>query len=176
LLLRYGLVFIPIEAMHGAGVIQLIAPARDGTGVDAFGIWLREAGAMAAHPALLMGRDTEHEGIIRHVPTDDGTGTNEGVATDGGTTDDGGVGTNGGTAFEKGLLVFFAAIELAAGVDDIGEDAGGTEEAIILDDDAGVDGDIVLNFDVIADEDTRGNDDILTEVAVFPNYRAGHDV
>ena len=108
---------------------------------------------MAAHPSMLTSGHTEHEGIVGDIPAYHSAGTDEGVATDRPTADDCGIGTDGGTAPDERALVQRMAVDLGAGVDDIGEDTGRTQEDIILDDDTGVDGNVVLYLDVAANDD-----------------------
>lgn len=73
-------------------------------------------------------------------------------------------------------MIFVSTVNLTAGIDDIGEDTGGTQETIVLNDHTGVDGDIVLDLDIIAEDHAGGDNHILAKVAVLTDLSAGHDV
>lgn len=157
-------------------ILHLVLPAGLRAMENCILIRSGQAETMATHPTLLPSWNTHHERIIRHIAVDDSSGSDEGIAPNGDATDNGGIGANGGTPFNQSFLIFVTTVNLTAGIDDIGEDAGGTQETVVFDDDAGVDGDIVLDLDVVTEDDTRGDDHILAEAAVFANLCAGHDV
>ena len=65
---------------------------------------------------------------------------------------------------------------MAARIDDVGEDTGGSEEDVVLANDPGVKGDIVLHFHVVAQHHLGRDNNVLTNVTVFTDYRTGHDM
>ena len=135
-----------------------------------------EADAEFGDPADLNGRVSNYQRVGVDRFGDDCAGTDEGKFADVVATDDGGIGTDGGPAFHGSFGIFASTVYRTAGVDDIGEDAGGAEEDIVLAGDAGIDGDVVLHFHVVAEYDLGGDDDVLSEVTVFADDCAGHDV
>ena len=120
-----------------------------------------------ADPAKLTGRDTYHEGIVLNILGDDGTGTDEGGTAYGVTTDDCAVGTEGSAFLDERLGIDAVNREMGTGCRDIGKDAGGTAENIVLNLYAFIDGYIVLDTNTIADADIVADVDILTQRAVL---------
>jgi hypothetical protein len=59
---------------------------------------------------------------------------------------------HGRAAADQRFLVKCVPVYLRARVRDVGQYAGGAQEHIVLDDRASVDGDVVLNFDVVSDD------------------------
>jgi hypothetical protein len=64
----------------------------------------------------------------------------------------------------------------ASRIDDIGEYHGWSKKDIILTYHTGVNGYIVLHFNIIPQDHTGGNNHILSQVAVFPNTASCHDM
>ena len=135
-----------------------------------------ESDAEFRDPADLDGGVSNNQGVGFDGFGDDCAGANEGEFADVVATDDGGIGADGGPAFHGSFGIIASSVDRTAWVDDIGEDAGGTEEDIVLAGDAGINGDVVLHFHVVAEDDLGGDDDILSEVTVFADDGAGHDV
>ena len=69
-----------------------------------------------------------------------------------------------------------AAHNLGTGIDHIGEDARRAAEDIILQLDAGVERDVVLDLDVVADHNVAGHEHVLPERAVRANRGMRHHV
>ena len=65
-----------------------------------------------------------YQGVVGDVFGYYSASTNQGVAAYGVTADDGGVGTDCGSFFYQGSFILGFAFNEAAGVDDVGEDAG----------------------------------------------------
>ncbi len=135
-----------------------------------------QAFSMAADPADLAGRvaDDEREGF--DVFGDDSTGADKRVFAKFDAADDSGVGADGGSFFDEGLLVFAAADDGAAGIDDIGEDHAGAQENVLFADDARVYADIILDLDVASQDNSRADDDILANVARGAERGPFHDM
>jgi len=89
--------------------------------------------------------------------------------------DNGSIGANGRALFDQGIEIELRAAlgVFAAGVHDIGKDHGGTAEDIVLQGDAFIHRDIVLDLDEVADGDIVGHVDILAQRAVFTDDRVG---
>lgn len=127
-------------------------------------------------PALQAGGVAVDQGIVRYIAADDGPGAYKCVAADGNPADDGGIGTDGGAFFDPGRFELFFALDEGAGVYHVGEDHGGSQKHFIFTGYAGVNGDVVLDFDSVAQNHTGGNDYILADVAAFPDFTAAHNV
>ena len=123
--------------------------------------------ATFADPAELTGRNSYHKGVVLDILGNDGARTDEGRAAYGVTTDNGTVGTEGGTFLDECLGIDAVNREMGTGCRDIGENAGGAAEHIVLNLHTFIDGNIVLNTDAIADADIVANVDILTQGAVL---------
>jgi hypothetical protein len=135
-----------------------------------------EAESGFGDPAYLDGRVADHQGIGFDGFGYHGAGAHKGKFADVVAADDGGVGADGSPAFHGSSGVFLLPVDVAAGVDDIGKDAGGSEEDIVFASDPGVDGDVVLNLYVVAQYHFGRDDHILADVTVLPDHCARHDV
>jgi len=135
-----------------------------------------EADAEFGDPADLDGGVSHYQGVGVDGFGDYRTGTDEGKFADVVAAYDGGIGADGGPAFHGSFGIFAPTVDCTAWVDDIGEDAGGAEEDIVLAGNASINGDVVLHFHVVAEYYLGGDDDVLSEVAVFANDGAVHDV
>lgn len=123
--------------------------------------------ATFADPAKLTGRDSNHEGVILDILSDDRTAADKGRAANGVTADDGAVGTERGTFLDECLGIDAVNREVGTGCRDIGEDAGGAAENIILYLYTFINGYVVLDADAIADTDIVTDVHILAQRAVF---------
>src|SRR5260370_28306286 len=65
---------------------------------------------------------------------------------------------------------------MAAWIDHIREDHGRPEEDIVLKLHPSIHGDIILNLYPVTNPDTRADNDVLTEITVASDPRAGHDM
>src|SRR5262249_32857190 len=116
-----------IQATEDARGFLPVTQASLGAGQDALGIRQTEPKTVPAHPPDLACRDAHHQGIRGHITGHDGAGSNEGIRPDRRATDDGRVGADGGPPADTGLLIEVPADDLAAWIDDVGEDAGRSE-------------------------------------------------
>ncbi len=114
-----------------------------------------------AHPTFYPGGVAVYQSVVRDIPGDDSARANKAVPAQSDTADDGGVGANGSALANPSLAIFILAGDMAARVDHVGENAGGTQEAVVLNDHSGIDGDIVLDLDVVAEDHAGGDDHIL---------------
>ena len=87
-------------------------------------------------------------------------------------TDDRGIGPGAGAASEQRLLSQALPYDLRSRIRDVGQDAGGDEEDVVLDLRASVDRNIVLHLDVRPQPGTDGQEVILTQVASRPDCPA----
>ena len=69
-----------------------------------------------------------------------------------------------------------STVNLAAGIDHVGEDHGWTEEDVIFQVHAAVDRDIVLDLDLVSNLGIRSDEHILTDIAVLADASARHNV
>lgn len=135
-----------------------------------------ESDAELGDPADLDSGISNHQRVGFNRFGDDCAGADEGKFSDVVAADDGSIGADGGPAFHGSFGIFASSDDSASWVDDIGEDAGGAEEDIVLAGNAGINGDVILHFHVVAEHDLGGDDDVLSEVTVFANDGTGHDV
>jgi hypothetical protein len=93
--------------------------------------------------------DAGDDGVGGDVFGDDGAGGDERALVQRDAADDGGVGADAGAALDVGGGVVGAGVAgvLAAGGLDVGEDHAGAAEDVVLEDDAFVDADVVLDLD-----------------------------
>ena len=74
---------------------------------------LRENRAARTYPAFLPSRHPDDQGIVGHVVGYHRTRAHEGVFSNGGSTDDGRIGAERRSAFDQGLLIFAAPVDVA---------------------------------------------------------------
>ena len=135
-----------------------------------------EADAEFGDPADLDGGIANNQRVGVDRFGDHCAGADEGKFANVVSADDGGIGADGGPAFHGSFGIFASSDDCTSWVDDIGEDAGRAEEDIVLAGDAGINGDVVLHFHIVAEHYLGRDDDVLSEVAVFADHGAGHDV
>src|ERR1017187_5288155 len=131
---------------------------------------------MPAHPGGAASGDTHHQGVFRHILGHDGAGGNKRISANGRAAHDGRVGADRGAFADDRLLVHVPAHDFAARIDDVGQNAGRPEEDVVLDDGAGVEGNVVLDLDVVADLDMARHQDVLPKVAAGADFGVRHDV
>ena len=90
--------------------------------------------------------------------------------------DDGGVGPDGSPAPDERLPILVFAGDGTPGIQNIRKDTARAEENIVFADDAGIDGDIILNLYIISQHDTRRDNHILSDIASLANHAVRHDV
>ena len=104
------------------------------------------------------------------------TGADKGELTDLVAADDRGIRADGRPFADKGRPELVFSGDGAAGVDDIGEYGGRTEENFVLADQPGVKTDIVLHFHSPAQDHSVANHDVLPDGAIRADHRTGHDM
>jgi hypothetical protein len=129
-----------------------------------------------ADPTLEAGGVAVDQGIIGYIFAYYGSGTDHGVLADGVPADDGGIGTNGGSFFYECRLELIFAFYKGPGVDDVGKYHGWPQEYVIFANYSTVDGHVILDFDVIAQNYPGCYDHILTNVAVGTQLTAVHQM
>ena len=154
---------------------EAVAAAAFGTGGEAFCVEVQRV-AVFAHPAGLPRRIAHHERIVGNVVRNNGPRANHGVFSDNVSADNGGVGAYGGTLFNAGGLVLVFADYGAAGVDNVGEDAGGAEKYIVLANNARINRYIVLHLDIIAQHHAGAHHHVLPDIAVAADAAPAHKV
>ena len=133
--------------------------------------------AAGADPSGLSGRYADHERVVGHVGRDHRARADEGAAANRVAADDGGVGSDACAGPDARRHIVRRPLGIPCPWRQIiGKHAGGSQKYIILDLYALVHGNIVLNFDAIADDDPVGNVHILPQGAVLTDDRAGLDV
>lgn len=135
-----------------------------------------ESNTALTNPTLKAGWIAVHQGMIRDITSDHCPGANEGILTDSVTTDNGSVGANAGPFPDQGLFEFILSRDMAAGVDDIGEDARGAAEDTVFEGHPLKHRDIVLDLDIVAYLDTPADEDILADNTVPADGDIWHDM
>ena len=107
------------------------------------------------HPAHLPGRIANDQGVVGDLFGDHRTCANECKLTDIMPAHNGGIGSNAGAPADPGLGVLPTAVDRRTGVNNIGKNAGGAQKNIVIASDAGVEADIILNFDIGTKDDPR---------------------
>jgi hypothetical protein len=88
----------------------------------------------------------------------------------------GGIGANTCPFSDSGFKVLVAPHNVASWVYDICKDRAGSDKNIVFTNYACVQGNIVLYFHIIANADTRRDDYILADIAVFADPAIGHNM
>ena len=137
-----------------------------------------ELAAGFAHPADNPSGIPDDKSEVRHIFGYDGACADEGKPSDCNTAEDRRVGPEGGAFLDQGFFVELGADLgiFAPGVGDVGENHGRTAENVIFEGHAFIYGNIVLNFNEIADDDVVPDVDILAENAVAADAGAALDV
>src|SRR5215212_3381925 len=120
-----------------------------------------------ADPANAPGRYAGHQGEGRNLLRHNGAGGDEAVFAEPGAADDGGVGSDCGAAPHQGRPELVLALDLGARVHDVGKDTGRPAKDAILQGDARVNADIVLNLAAVADRHVGPDADALADHAVL---------
>ena len=101
------------------------------------------------NPSLHPPRIPIDQGIIRYILCYNRTGSNEGILSNPISADDRGIGSNGRPLSYQGLSKLFLSRDETAGIKNIRKNHRGTTKDIILQNDSIVEGDIVLNLNII---------------------------
>ena len=120
-----------------------------------------------ADPARSPPRNAGYQRKVRNIPSDHGSSADERVAANGDAADDGGISSYRSAAHDQRLAVLILSRDVAPRIDDVGEYHAWATEDIVLDRYAFVDGDVVLDADVVAEDGATGDENALTEGAAF---------
>ena len=131
---------------------------------------------VAADPAHPSRWHAHHQSVIRNIPRHHRARADERIAADGDAANDGGVGANGRAPPHQRGLKLALTLDLAAGIDDVGENHRGAAEDVVLQDDAVVHRDVVLDFHAIANDRVVVHEHVLAQIAAFADAGCGHDV
>ena len=126
---------------------------------------VREIRSAVAYPTRLRGRHASHQCVSGYVARNHGPGRHETIFAEGYSANDSCVRTDRGASFDQGAAVFIFAIDVAAWIYNVGEDHGRPTENVVLQLDPGVDGNIVLDLDIIPDLYGRADYHVLSQVA-----------
>ena len=118
-------------------------------GTDSLALFIKQQFmAKFTHPAHLPGRIANDQGVVGDLFGDHRTCANECKLTDIMPAHNGSIGSNAGAPAHPGLGILPASVDRRSGVDNISKNAGWTQKNIVIADDAGVETNIVLNFDI----------------------------
>src|SRR5690606_33482573 len=125
-----------------------------------------------AHPSRLFCWVTDHQSIVGNSFGHHRTRANKSVFAYVMTADDGGIRPDRGAPAHMGACILRLEVDDAPGIDDVGEYHRTAEKHVIVAYRAGVNGDVVLHFNVVAQHDLRRHDHNLTDVAVLTDRAA----
>ena len=114
--------------------------------------------------------------MVRDVLGDDCSCADECIVANSMTANNGAVRTHCGTFFNKSRAHLIHLADFRPGIVNVGEDHRGAAENAVFQGDAFIDADIILNLAFVPDDCVGSDDDILPDVAVFADFRAGEDV
>lgn len=132
--------------------------------------------SVPTHPACLSRRVAHNKGVGGYCFGDYSPCADECKFADVMTTYNGGVGSNAGAASDLRLCVLSPPVYRTSWVDDVGENARGTKENIVVAGHAGVEAHIVLHFYVFAEAYSGRYHHVLSDVAAVAEFGFGHDV
>src|SRR5688572_7548612 len=135
-----------------------------------------EADAAPADPAPDARRVAVDDRVVGHVARDDAARADDAEASERHAADDRRVGADGSAAPHERAAVLVLALDVASRVDHVREYHRGPAEHVVLEDDARVDRDVVLDLDVVADDASRRDHDVLADVAARADSRVAHHV
>ena len=156
-------------------VLELVGLARFRAGGSTVFVEV-ESAAVDGHPADGLRWDTGDQGVVRHVRSDHCTGRDKAMPTQGHAAPNGGICSHGGALLDQGGLVFASSVDGAARVSHVGEHARRPEERVILDGDALVEADVVLDFDVGTQCDAARNKRVLAQAGPLSQDSFRHHV
>lgn len=129
-----------------------------------------------AYPPVQFGRITVNQRIVRDIASDNGTRADEAVGTQCGSAHNRCVGTDASALSDKRRFVFVLTWYMRSWIYDIREDSRWSAKYVVFENDTGVYGNIILNFDVIADLTAWRYHNVLADIASFSNSAISHDV
>jgi hypothetical protein len=117
-----------------------------------------------------------HARVGRDILCYHGSGSHKAVFSKGYATNNGSVGPDGGAPFDPcGSKLVFSS-DKASGVENVGKNARGAAENVVLKRNAFIETDVVLDFASVADDDIRLHHDILAYNTIFSYLGAPHEV
>jgi hypothetical protein len=117
-----------------------------------------------------------NQSIVGYVARHNRAGSHKRVPPYCGATDYGAVRPEGSALLYQSPPVLIPAHDVAARIHDVGEYHGRPAEYVVLQDAAGINGDIILDLDVVTDGYIWGDYDVLTDIAVVADPAILHDV
>ena len=131
---------------------------------------------MLTHPADLLCRHANHQGIGRYVTIDHRARTDKGKFTNGVATDDGAVGAQGRTTLDQRVAVFVLAGDGTTRVVYVGEHHARAAENVVFQRDVVVHRDVVLHLHVVADHNLVADKHVLTKGTIPADHRLTADM
>src|SRR5699024_2535848 len=104
------------------------------------------------------------------------SGTYKGIPANVMSTDNGGVGPDAGALFHHCPAIFALPLNKCPWIDHVGKDAGRPQEHTVLALHTCVNRDVILDFAAVPQLHARGDDHVLSDIAVLPNGTAAHDM
>src|SRR5262245_49303509 len=135
-----------------------------------------DASAAAANPRGAPGRHARHHRMRDDVARDDCARSHERVLADAHTAHDGRVRADGDAPAHQRRLHLRLSVHGCARVAHVGKHGGRPDKDAVLQHDAVVDGDVVLNPAPVSDHGGRGDEYVLTQHAARADARARHHV
>ena len=129
-----------------------------------------------AHPAVQPRRVAVAQPVIRHVLRHHRARADEAVAAQRDPANDRGVRTDRCAALHQRALVLVLAVYMTARVEHVGKDHRWSQERVILNDHPGIDRDVILDLNVVANDAFRRNNDVLPDIAAAADARGCHNM
>src|SRR5258708_7361666 len=126
------------------------------------------------HPAALPGGIAHHQGISRSRVGDDSPGSYKSILSDLISTNNSSIGADRGPFSHQGTPELVLPGNSTAGIDHIGKYHRRAEEHIILTDDPRIQRDIILYFDLVAQDHSFPHHYILPDRTVLPDDAPCH--
>src|SRR6185437_4473471 len=131
---------------------------------------------MTAHPSYLARRRSNHESEIRNVLGNNCSRCHERVATDGYSGNNRRIGANCASPLQMGQFVEVMPAYLGARISYVRQYTGRAEKDIIINFHTGIDRNIVLDLDVIANHGATVDIDVLANNRMLPDTGPFHHV
>jgi hypothetical protein len=129
-----------------------------------------------AHPSRYFARVAHYKRVIRYIFGNHRSCSDKDISSYYMAADYSGVGADACTTFDESLFIFIPPHDRAAGIDHVGKDHGRATKDIILQNNPGVDRDIILDLHVRAYSNARRDEYILAYVAALTDKAVFHHV
>ena len=129
-----------------------------------------------AHPARLTCRITYHQRVGRYIFRYHRTCSDQRIGADDAPAYDGRIRSDGRSFLYTSRPEFMLAGDGATRINNVRKHAARSQKNVVFTRHAGIDRDIILHLDPIAQTYSRRDDDVLPDRAVTADRRAGHDV